>query len=395
MMLRRAGVVIALLCSALSLQAQSYDSVVIGGDTISYKYTSMDQTSRQRGFGLNLYDYTRLLPDEPKRVNFSVVGGPGYSETRGWQLSLRAAMQYRSPQRSELINELSVYAAASLRGCYDVGVEGYNFLTSSRHRIYYGGSVSSSPTYLYGLDYAASSADDPGLYTDKLYRAEIGYDWQISEIFSAGVHADYRHQRATKLDDRAATIVAHRTTSYSGGGVGIRVKMSTHKVLDINLQRGVVVRADATLRPKLLGSLEHNVWQFAADVNYYQPLWKWGLLAFDVYGEHSTKHTPWMLRSALGSDSRMRGYYYSRYNGDTLLGAQVELRQRVWEGLVVAGWGGAATAFSEGDTFSWRNVLPNYGVGIRWYADAHSAVRIDLGFGRHGSSFIVGLSEAF
>ncbi len=111
-MLRRAGVVIALLCSALGLRAQSDNSVVIGGDTINYTYTAIDQTPRQSGFGLNLYDYTHLLPDEPKRVNFSVVGGPGYSETRGWQLSLRANMQYRSPQRSELINELSLYVTA-------------------------------------------------------------------------------------------------------------------------------------------------------------------------------------------------------------------------------------------------------------------------------------------
>lgn len=394
-MLRRAGVVIALLCSALGLRAQSDNSVVIGGDTINYTYTAIDQTPRQSGFGLNLYDYTHLLPDEPKRVNFSVVGGPGYSETRGWQLSLRANMQYRSPQRSELINELSLYATASLRGCYDIGVVGYRFITNTRHRLYYSGSVSSSPTYLYGLDYTASSGDDRGLYTDKLYRAEIGYDWRISEIFSVGIHADYRHQHATKLDDRAQAIVAHRATTYSGGGVGVRVKVSTHRVVDINLQRGVAFSVDATLRPSFLGSLEHDIWQFSADVNYYQPLWRWGLLAFDIYGEHSTKHTPWMLRSQLGSDSRMRGYYYSRYNGNTLLGAQAELRQRVWEGLVVAGWGGVATTFSEGDALSLRNILPNYGVGIRWYADAYSAVRIDLGFGRHGSSFIVGLSEAF
>ncbi len=394
-MLHRAGATILLLLLSLRLSAQDYSSVVIGGDTISYKYTALDQTPHPAEFGLKLYDYMNLLPEEKKMANFSVMGGPGYSEHRGWQLTLHGDLQYRSPRRKALINELSVYTTVSLRRYYDVGIVGYNYLVSERHRLSYRASITSAPTYLYGLDYSRSSTDDRGVYTDKTYRAEIGYNWQISELFSIGVHADYRHSEAKNLDAKAWDIVAQRATKYSGGGVGLCGRFSTYKILDVNMQRGVSVNADITLRPKFLGAYAHSLWQFTADVRYYQPLWKWALLAFDLYGEYHSNHTPWMLRSAVGSDSRMRGYYSSRYNGNTLVGAQAELRQRVWEGLVVACWGGAAVAFSPDDSFRWQHLLPNYGVGIRWYLNPQSALRIDLGFGCHGHGFVVGLSEAF
>ena len=394
-MLLRAGATVALLLICLRLNAQDYDSAVIGCDTISYKYTALDQTPHPAEFGLKLYDYMNLLPEEKKMANFSVMGGPGYSEHRGWQLTLHGDLQYRSPRHKSLINGLTIYTTVSLRRYYDVGIVGFNYLKSERHRLSYRASITSAPTYLYGLDFSQSSTDDRGLYTDKTYRAEICYNWQISELFNIGVHADYRHAEAINLNAEAQAIVAQRPTMYSGGGIGLCGELSTHKILDINYQRGVVISADIALRPKFLGTYAHSLWQFTADVRYYHPLWKWALLAFDAYGQYHSYHTPWMLRSAVGSDSRMRGYYASRYNGNTLVGAQLELRQRVWEGLVVACWGGTAVAFSPDDRFKWQHLLPNYGVGIRWYLSTKAALRIDLGFGRHGHGFVVGLSEAF
>ena len=91
----------------------------------------------------------------------------------------------------------------------------------------------------------------------------------------------------------------------------------------------------------------------------------------------------------------MRGYYYGRYNGNTLVTAQLELRQRVWEGLVVAGWGGCGEVFSGGNEASWGKLLPSYGVGVRWYFNPTSLVRIDCGFGRDTYAFVVGYAEAF
>ena len=91
----------------------------------------------------------------------------------------------------------------------------------------------------------------------------------------------------------------------------------------------------------------------------------------------------------------MRGYYYGRFSGNTLITAQLELRQRVWEGIVVAGWGGCGTAFSCNEPASWDLVLPTYGAGVRWYFNPSSLVRVDCGFGRGCHTFIVGYSEAF
>ena len=151
----------------------------------------------------------------------------------------------------------------------------------------------------------------------------------------------------------------------------------------------------ASIYPSLLSSYTHTLWQVGAQFNYYQPLWHGALLALDIYGQMQSPHTPWILRLGLGSEQRMRSYYHSRYNGNTLLGGQLELRQRVWEGLVVAIWGGAATIASRNDALAWQKILPDYGAGIRYYTSPHSALRLDLGFGRHGLNFVVGLNESF
>jgi hypothetical protein len=75
--------------------------------------------------------------------------------------------------------------------------------------------------------------------------------------------------------------------------------------------------------------------------------------------------------------------------------AQVELRQRVWEGLVLAGWGGLGVVLSDNMSALRSEVLPNYGVGLRWYLNPTSVMRVDYGFGRGCKALVVGYSGMF
>ena len=118
-------------------------------------------------------------------------------------------------------------------------------------------------------------------------------------------------------------------------------------------------------------------------------------MVIDIYGEQHSQNTPWILRGQLGDDARMRGYYPGRYNGNTLITSQLELRQHIIDGLVIAAWAGCGTAFSKGEEINTSMILPNYGVGLRYHLGTHSAIRIDVGFGRDGYDFILGYNEAF
>lgn len=394
-MVRSIALFVALILSALSLRAQGLSSAVIEQDTINYTYRPIDQTSTSSEFGLRLYDYMHLTADEPKSANISIVGAPGYSVNTGWRLTLLGNLEYRSPRNWSKINSLQLEATASLTGYYSVALKGANTFGNERHSIAYRAELGSMPRQIYGLDRTTSSGDNYGLYTEKSYYAGAIYRWHTTEQLSLGFGTHYIFEKAKNLDPRALEIIGSRATKYSGAELSILLDFSTHKILDINLQRGIKLHLEATLRPELLNNTSHTLYQADADVNYYVPLWRGALLATDLYAGYQSSNTPWLLRYNLGSEQRMRGYYSSRYTGNALIGAQLELRQRIWEGLVLAAWGGTATIFSHDDIASWHKFLPDYGVGIRWYTTMDQAIRIDLGFGRHGYNFVVGFSEPF
>jgi len=57
-------------------------------------------------------------------------------------------------------------------------------------------------------------------------------------------------------------------------------------------------------------------------------------------------------------------------------------------------WGGAGSVFH--DSHSFRNWMPNYGVGLRWEFRRRVNIRLDYGFGKRGQSgFMFNINEAF
>ena len=396
-MLRGLVVAIAAAFAVGSLSAQSPEQVVINRDTVTYTYTPIDQTSRAQtgieGFGLRLNDYLTFAEDDPRDVKFSAVGAPSYSESTGWRLSGVATLYYRTAAASSP-HSLSLSASASLKGCYGVSLDGVNHF-GARHRLGYGGSFALDNRRLYGLDYATSMVGGYGEYRARNYDAYLHYDFNIVRGVTVGVRVDYVNKNIISADAYTSAIISGDINRVSALGIGLGIKYSTCRTEDINLTRGVMLAAQYKVSPKVLNNIGGGLHEVSAVVDWYQPLWRGGLLALDVYGEHHSQNTPWMCRAMLGGDSRMRGYYYGRFSGNTLITMQLELRQRVWEGLVVAGWGGCGTAFSKYDPAAWGSVLPTYGAGIRWYFNSTSLVRIDCGFGRNCHAFIVGYAEAF
>lgn len=389
---------IAVMLVAGTLSAQDDITTVVGSETIEYRYTPIDQTTHtQTGierFGLRLNDYLTMADNATRRVKFSVIGAPAYSENTGWRLSAVATMHYRT-NNVALPHSLSLRGMASLRGCYSLAFDGVNYLGTTSHELCYGGGFGRESAYLYGLDYATSLQGMRGGYIARDYSAYLHYLYRIDSVLTLGLRVDYDYMSLLSAESWVDGILSGDETMFSGVGFGANIAYSTRHTEDINLVRGLYLRAEYIVHPAALTTCEGVLHELNFTFDYYQPLWRGGLLALDIYGEHHSANTPWMMRAYLGGDSRMRGYYYGRFNGNTMATAQVELRQRVWEGLVLAGWGGCGTAFSVNDPVSWRKVLPTYGAGLRWYLNATSVVRIDYAMGRKCSAFVVGYSEAF
>lgn len=394
-MVRSLLIATALLLSTLSLRAESVERATLDQDTIRYRYTPIDQTPKIVEFGLRLYDYLHLLPDEDKRANIAVVALPAYSISTGLRLVAVGDIEYRSTLDKSQIDNLRILASASLTGYYDVIIDGYNHFKSKRHSLYYNAAAIVEPSRIYGLDYTSSSTNNPGLYTNQTINTMVGYGWQTSEWLRLTTELDYRWERASKLNLRASEIVHDKGAKYSGLGITLSAQFSTLKATETYSKHGLHARISVTLRPSFLSNYKYNLWQLSTTLGYYQPLWRGALLAAELYAEHQPHYTPWILRLNIGSWQHMRGYYPSRYNGNTLMGGQVELRQHIWQGIVAAIWGGFGTVTSINDPLAWHKILPDYGAGIRYYTTPTSALHIDFGFGRQSYNILVGLDQRF
>ena len=120
-----------------------------------------------------------------------------------------------------------------------------------------------------------------------------------------------------------------------------------------------------------------------------------GVLAADLYAVFNSDGTPWPMLARMGGGQRMRGYYQGRYTDNDMITVQVELRQRIWRRIGCAVWGGAGNVFPSLSRFDWSQTLPNYGAGLRWELKKRVNVRLDYGFGKKTSGFLLNINEAF
>ena len=58
-------------------------------------------------------------------------------------------------------------------------------------------------------------------------------------------------------------------------------------------------------------------------------------------------------------------------------------------------WGGVGEVFPRLNAINIHDLLPNYGVGLRWEFKKNVNVRFDMGFGKNQSSFVFNINEAF
>ncbi|RWY55723.1 BamA/TamA family outer membrane protein [Mucilaginibacter gilvus] len=126
------------------------------------------------------------------------------------------------------------------------------------------------------------------------------------------------------------------------------------------------------------------------------------VLGFNAQEQSLTgSQSPFYLMPALGSDEIMRGYYNGRFRDRNLIAAQTELRYRIGSRIGLVGFIGTGQVWNS--TFSFDELKPNYGGGLRYFFDTEKglSVRVDYGVGEKRaneprfSGLYIGLGEAF
>lgn len=124
------------------------------------------------------------------------------------------------------------------------------------------------------------------------------------------------------------------------------------------------------------------------------------VLAWQAFGLFQSGTVPFNQQALLGSEVIMRGYYAGRYRDRNYLATQLEYR---WLPFPFSKRFGAAVFGAVGsvaptlDAFTWRNVLPTGGAGLRYFLFPKKDIflRFDVGFTREGPGFYIFTGEAF
>lgn len=400
-MLRIIAVLTVALCMALPGWAQ--DEVYISGDdTLHYTYTPLpepEQPQKRPPFLRRVVKYfegsTRDRTFE-KKIDFTFAGGPSYSKNTSLGIGLLAAGLYRIDRTDSVTSpsDISIFANVSISGFYALGVTGNNIFARNSKRIDYTVMFASAPREMWGVGYDDGRYNKESSYNEKRYLLKARYLHRVLPNTYVGGILSFEHTEGKKFDALGRSYLYGQKTHYTATGVGAILEYDSRDFIP-NPFKGLYISLQETLFPKALGNCGRSLWRTTFTADYYKKLWKGGVLATDLYAEFNSEGTPWPMLARMGGSQRMRGYYQGRYTDNDMITFQVELRQRIWRRIGCTVWGGAGNVFSDLDRFDWSQTLPNYGVGLRWELKKRVNVRLDYGFGKKTSGFLLSINEAF
>lgn len=168
----------------------------------------------------------------------------------------------------------------------------------------------------------------------------------------------------------------------------------------LNAQDGLYIEFTHGKYDKILGGTHvFNLTRF--DARYFLDVSKKNLdvLAFQAFARFTRGNLPFSEFSFFGGSEIMRGYQEGRFVDRDLVATQIEYRKNFKDsrwGLV--GFVGTGDVYNNVSNFTFKDLKPNYGAGVRFSIDKEERLnlRFDIGFGEDGNNgFYFGIAEAF
>ena len=330
-----------------------------------------------------------------RKLDMSYIVAPCYTREGGFGIGGAATALYRLDRKDSIMqpSDVSLSGSASANGFYAISVKGNNNFKGNRARLSYRLAFFKKTLDFWGVSYDGCSTNPVSEYTRGQIRWESDYVYKLTKDFHIGAAFNVDYTNISDIMNPA--YIEGQKKSYFFTGVGVSAQYDTRDFI-LNPKRGIYLMVREVVYPQVASSYDRTLFSTTAVFDTYQKVWPGGILAMDLYGQFNSAQTPWTLREELGSgSSRMRGYYGGRYIDCNQVAAQLELRQHIYSRVGCVAWIGGGTVFPSFDKLKLKNVLPNYGVGLRIEFKHHVNVRIDYGFGKETAGFVFQFAEAF
>lgn len=330
-----------------------------------------------------------------KTFDLSFAAAPSYSREGGFGFGGTATGLYRMDMKDSTMapSNVTIGANASLKGFFSLIGNGTNYFTDGRTRLIYGAKFTRKVLDFWGTRFDACAVNPASEYVRTQFRVDADYNYRIGSCFYFGAVLNLNYTNAARILN--PSYLDGQAAGYYLTGIGASFQLDTRDN-PTNPHKGMYLLLRETAYPEILGTAEMTSWSTTFTLCGYQPLWKGGLLAGDLYAQFNSENAPWIMREELGGVvGRMRGYYAGRYIDSNQIAAQIELRQHIASRFGCVAWIGAGTVFPSLKGFRWKNILPNCGIGLRVEFKHNMNMRIDFGFGKETAGLCFGFSEAF
>lgn len=351
----------------------------------------------EKGFIGKIYNYFKESNVErpEKKFDMSFIGGPHYSSEEGFGIGLAGSGRYRA---GNFENKETPWSNVTLKldvttgQMYKIGMEGYHIFERDIYRINYDVYFYSFKDKWWGIGYDFNSQDSTECSYKRLQsEATADFVFQLSKGIFLGPLGQFAYCNASRIAQ--PWLLQGQASRIFNFGLGATFLIDRRDI-PTAATRGYYFRLDVLAFPKFLAN--KSPYTFAElTASTYHNLWKGGIIAANFHTALTWGDTPWCRLPDFGGSSRMRGYWEGRYRDKMEADITLELRQNVWRRSGVALWVGAGSVFPRFSEFTFRHVLPNFGIGYRWEFKKGVNVRLDLGFGRHEKGINFSLNEAF
>jgi hypothetical protein len=328
-----------------------------------------------------------------KKFDISVIGGINYSNDTKLGIGIVAAGLYNTGNGDSITHysNVSLYGNVTITGFYTIGIEGNHICPKEKYIIDYSTYFSSFPSKFWGLGYFDGNNNaNKSEYLSRRISGRGTFLYQLFPSLYIGPRLGFDFTMGSKFSN--VSLIEGRDKIYRAFNYGLTVSYDTRDMIT-NAWKGIYFTIS-----QIFYNYIHCKPFFKTDFqfNFYQKIWKGGILATDTYCSIGYGDTPWTFLETVGGSTRMRGYYSGRYRDENMIALQVELRQKIYGRHGMAAWAGAGNLWGNIDKFNWKHTLPTFGIGYRWEFKKRVNLRLDFGIGKDWQySFLFGINEAF
>lgn len=367
------------------------DSVVNLTDSIIQPQAQAKKKNIFQKFIAYFGDANKERPEKKFDINF--IGGPFYSSDVKFGIGFVGAGQYKLAGAKNLQpSNVAIFGSLSTAGFIMLGVRGSNLFPEDKYRLNYTLYFYQFPTAFWGIGYDRCNNKDnvTGLRRFQV-RFNTEFLFRVAKNFYLGPAVTWDYIHGSKVNQDKLYLFEGQPLTLRNYGFGATFSYDTRDVMT-NAYKGVYLYWNQRFRPSWLG----NSYAFStSEFKFYgyQRLWKGAILAGAIDATFNFGNPSWAMMAKFANGA-MRGYYDGRYRDKHSASIQVELRQHVWRRNGIVVWCGIGSVFHDKQSF--KNILPDFGIGYRWEFKKRMNVRLDYGFGRGGQkSFAFGINEAF